>query len=186
MPDFIAVAGDVGQVGWVEKAAVTDPSDRTWPVYADDLRTVVGLLVPGRGFVPAGIDPNAAPTKDVHVGVASPAAPAAGNVTVYVRNCSATMAWIGIVSDGRAQAIGSGGYWPNGYVGAGDFAVPDGAQLVVFDRNPSEAGAAPRQLIYVGGAAAVPEPRWVNVDAAGHAAVGSGTPDWWQGVKPPC
>jgi len=186
MPDFIAVAGDVGQVGWVEKAAVTDPSDRTWPVYADDLRTVVGLLVPGRGFVPAGIDPNAAPTKDVHVGVASPAAPAAGNVTVYVRNCSATMAWIGIVSDGRAQAIGSGGYWPNGYVGAGDFAVPDGAQLVVFDRNPSEAGAAPRQLIYVGGAAAVPEPRWVNVDAAGHAAVGSGTPDWWQGVKLPC
>lgn len=26
----------------------------------------------------------------------------------------------------------------------------------------------------------------VNTDRAGVAAVGSGEPEWWQGVKPPC
>src|SRR4051794_28584522 len=74
MPDFIAVAGDIGRVGWVEKAAVTDGSDQSWPVYADDLRTVVGHLVPGRGFVAIGDDPNAAATNEVQVGAATPVA----------------------------------------------------------------------------------------------------------------
>jgi hypothetical protein len=190
MPDFIAVAGDVGEVGWVEKAAVLDPADRTWPVYADDLRSVVGQLVPGKGFVPAGVDPNAVPTKDVQVGPATPGAPGLGgggfNVTVYVRNCSPEMGWIAVVNGGSVQGVGAGGFWPNGQVGAGEFAVPDGGQLVVLDRSPSDAGAAPRQLIYAGGSAADPVVRWVNIDAAGRAVVGSGTPDWWAGANPRC
>jgi hypothetical protein len=186
MPDFIAVAGDVGEVGWVEKAAVTDPADRVWPVYADDLTTVVGQLVPGRGFVPAGVDPNAVPTIDVQVAPVTPGIGGTGNVTVYVRNCGSEMVWVGVVSDGQAQAIGAGGYWPNGYVGGGDFVVPTGAQLVIFDRSPSEPGAAPRQRIYAGGSAAEPVTRWVNVERSGNAVVGEGVPAWWQGVNAPC
>ena len=185
MPDFIAVAGDVGQVGWVERAAVTDPSDRAWPVYADDLRTVVGQLVPGKGFVPAGVDPNTVPKKDVQVAPASPAAPAPPNVMVFVRNCSSTMAWIGVTNAGQVLP-GAAGYWPNGYVGSGDFVVPDGGQAVVLDRDPTDPGAAPRQLIYVGGSAPGPVARWVDIDASGNAMVGGGTPERWAGVKPPC
>ena len=186
MPDFIAVAGDVGRVGWVEKAAVTDVSDRTWPVYGDDLRTVVGHLVPGKGFVPTGVDPNAASTKEVKVGPASPGPGGGGNVTVYVRNCSPTMAWIAVVSGGQVQAVGSGGYWPNGIVGAGDFDVGSGDRLVVVDHDPREPGAAPRRSIYLGGSSTEPVSRWVNIDKAGGADVGSGIPDWWGGVNPPC
>ena len=187
MPDFIAVAGDVGQVGWVEKAAVTDPSDRTWPVYADDLVAVVGHMVPGKGFVPAGVDPKSVPTKDVQVGPASPDGLAgAGNVQVYVRNCSTAMAWIAVISGGRVQPMGAAGFWGDGNMGVGDFVVPEGALLVIVDRSPTEPGVAARQLIYTAGTAVEPVARWVNVDPAGVATMGSGTPGWWEGVQPPC
>jgi hypothetical protein len=186
MPDFIAVAGDVGQVGWVEKAAVTDGSDQSWPVYADDLRTVVGHMVPGRGFVPTGVDPNAVPTKEINVGAATPVAGVAAAVIVYVRNCSDVMAWIAVAGGGHVQGLGAGGFWPNGYIGAGDFKVAAGEQLVVVDRDPAEAGAEPRQLIYARGSDAGPISRWVNIDKSGDAVVGLGTPAWWQGAKPPC
>jgi hypothetical protein len=188
MPDFIAVAGDVGRVGWVEKAAVTEPSDRSWPVYADDLRTVVGQLVPGRGFVPAGVDPNAVPTIEVQVGAASPGAAAGGpwNVVVYVRNCSVEMVWIAVVSGGQVQGIGAAGFWPDGYIGSGDFSIGAGDRVVVLDRSPTEGGAVPRQLVYAGGSADEPVVRSVNIDKAGTAVVGNGELAWWQGVKPPC
>ncbi|MEA2673036.1 MAG: hypothetical protein QOI92_228 [Chloroflexota bacterium] len=186
MPDFIAVAGNVGQVGWVEKAAVSDPSDQTWPVYADDLRTVVGHLVPGRGFVPTGVDPNAVPTKDVQVGAATPVAAGVATVMVYVRNCSDVMAWIAVVSGGHIQAVGSGGFWPNGYIGAGDFNVSAGDQLIVVNRDPREVGAVARQLIFARGSDAGPVTRSVNIGTSGNAVVGIGTPPWWEGVKPPC
>ena len=65
-PDFIAVAGrEDGIAGWVAKSYVfptervvkgrpgaLPPADPPEPVYADDLRTVVGYLVVGEGFVP--------------------------------------------------------------------------------------------------------------------------------------
>lgn len=186
MPDFVAVAGDVGRVGWVEKAAVIDGSGGTWPVYGDDLRTVVGQLVPGRGFVPRGADPRAVPTKEVRVGAATPDAGGTGNVMVLFRNCSGAIVWIAVVSAGQLQAIGSAGYWPNGYVGAGDFTVAVGDELVVVDRDPKEPAAAPRQLIYAVPSDAGLVTRWVNIDKAGSATVGSGTPEWWHGVNPPC
>jgi hypothetical protein len=96
------------------------------------------------------------------------------------------MAWIAVVDGGHIQEIGSGGYWPHGYIGRGDFTLAAGEQLVVVDRDPGEAGAAPRQLIYAGGSDAGPISRWVNVDKAGGAAVGVGTPAWWLGAKPAC
>ena len=74
-PDYVAVAGEVGIAGYVAKEAVVDPGDRTWPVYGEDLRTVVGHLVPGRGLVPAGVDPESAPTFEVHAGPATPGVP---------------------------------------------------------------------------------------------------------------
>ena len=67
------------------------------------------------------MDPNAVPAKDVQVGPASPDAAGPGNVTLCVRNCSPNMAWMAVVSGGQVQAIGSGGYWPNGIVGAGGY-----------------------------------------------------------------
>ncbi len=73
VPDFVGVAGAEGVVGYVAKDAVlNDPGDQTWPVYGDDLRTVVGQLMPGRGFVPLGVDPAAIPTYAVQVGPGEP------------------------------------------------------------------------------------------------------------------
>jgi hypothetical protein len=156
-------------------------------VYADDLRTVVGHMVPGRGFVPTGVDPHAVPTKEINVGAATPAAGgAAATVMLYVRNCSDVMAWIAVSGGGHVQGIGAGGFWPDGYIGAGDFIVAVGEELVVVDRDPAEAGAASRQLIYARESDAGPISRWVNIGKSGDAVVGIGTPVWWQGAKPPC
>jgi hypothetical protein len=63
VPDFIPASDREGNiVGWVSKhlAVPTDLSlDRSViPVFADDLRTVVGHMIAGRGFVPLGADPN--------------------------------------------------------------------------------------------------------------------------------
>lgn len=64
VPDFVPVWGSDGRsyIGYVPKEYVLDPFEqpsvnappvvRDWPVYADDLKTLVGHLVSGRGFVP--------------------------------------------------------------------------------------------------------------------------------------
>lgn len=60
MPDFIAVGGRNGEiVGYVskdyflqERAGPGRGAADPWPVYGDDLRTIVGYLVSGKGFVP--------------------------------------------------------------------------------------------------------------------------------------
>ena len=60
MPDFIAVAGPSGGVGYAPRALVlgTGPTNGyvggppDVPVYAADLRTLVGYWMSGRGFVP--------------------------------------------------------------------------------------------------------------------------------------
>lgn len=63
VPDFIPALDRSGdEVGWVSKhlAVPVDQSlDRTViPVFGDDLKTVVGHMIAGRGFVPLGADPN--------------------------------------------------------------------------------------------------------------------------------
>ena len=65
VPNFIpAVSGD-RNVGWIWSADVMPPpgEDRVEivPVYADDLRTVVGRMFPDVGFVPLGSEDEALP-----------------------------------------------------------------------------------------------------------------------------
>jgi hypothetical protein len=75
-PDFIAYAGRTDRIiGWVPKSYLLDPGQHCRgpqcdpiPVYADDLRTIIGHDVPGRGFVPLGVDPAAVPERPVVVG----------------------------------------------------------------------------------------------------------------------
>jgi hypothetical protein len=69
VPDFVSQLGrDGSPVGYVSRQAMLDPSGgerdvlgrptaATWPVYGDDLKTVVGHLVPDKGFIPLGVDP---------------------------------------------------------------------------------------------------------------------------------
>ena len=61
-PDFIPALGHRGEVvGYVSKHhALPDPADADLdavPVFTEDLRTLVGHMVAGRGFVPLGSDP---------------------------------------------------------------------------------------------------------------------------------
>ena len=52
-PDFIAIAGhDGGIAGYARKADVLATDPAPFPVFADDLRTVVGQMVPDKGVHP--------------------------------------------------------------------------------------------------------------------------------------
>jgi hypothetical protein len=85
VPDFIAYAGRTDRViGWVPKSYLLDPGQHCngpqcdqIPVYADDLTTLIGHDVPGRGFVPLGVDPATVPERPVMVGpsLGAPASP---------------------------------------------------------------------------------------------------------------
>lgn len=73
VPDYIVALGrDGNPVGYASKEQVFSlvpdafgkdgrPLDQPIPVYADDLATVVGHMVSGRGFVPLGTDIEAVP-----------------------------------------------------------------------------------------------------------------------------
>lgn len=69
-PDFIAVAGQGGGIaGYTPRRYLfSAPSQEPWPVYADDLRTLVGHMIAGKGFVPVGVDPATVPNKHVEAG----------------------------------------------------------------------------------------------------------------------
>jgi len=70
VPDFIAFVGQTDHiVGWVPSEYLIGhgPGDEPIPVYGDDLRTLVGHSVPGKGFVPLGIDPQMVPDIPVQV-----------------------------------------------------------------------------------------------------------------------
>ena len=76
VPDFIAYVGGTDRIiGWVPKSYLLEPGQHCTglqcdpiPVYADDLVTLIGHDVPGRGFVPVGVDPAALPEQPVLVG----------------------------------------------------------------------------------------------------------------------
>src|SRR3954447_14358714 len=92
VPDFVAAADGAG---WVPKSFLLAPGrDEEIPVYGDDLTTLAGHLVAGKGFVPLGVDPAAAPAAPVMAGPSDPAAPAGPGFVLYVRNATATEAWI--------------------------------------------------------------------------------------------
>lgn len=76
VPDFVGYVGQTDHViGWVPKSYFLDPAQHCTgpqcdpiPVYADDLTTLIGHDVPGRGFVPVGVDPATVPALPVQVG----------------------------------------------------------------------------------------------------------------------
>lgn len=85
VPDFISYVGRTDRIiGWVPKSYLLDPGQHCngpqcdpIPVYADDLTTFIGHDVPGRGFVPLGVDPATVPERPVVVGPSldAPASP---------------------------------------------------------------------------------------------------------------
>jgi hypothetical protein len=88
VPDFIAYSGRADRIiGWVPKSYLLQPEQHCGgargpqcdpiPVYANDLITLIGHDVPGRGFVPLGEDPATLPERPVQVGqsFAPPATP---------------------------------------------------------------------------------------------------------------
>ncbi len=184
VPDFVAVAGPAGIAGYVSKEAVLAPTDRSWPVYGDDLRTIVGQLVPGRGFVPAGVDPGSVPTFRVDVAPVQPGHTASqGVVHVYVRNGASVDVWIAVVTLGQVQP-GGAGFPGSGYIGIACLQVPEGSQLVILDRPPGELGASARRILKIGGTSS-PDDFWVDVAPNGLLQTGTGTPGWWAD-EPPC
>ena len=79
VPDFIpALDRDGTQAGYVAKdLAIPDgrPINVPIPVYGDDLKTIVGHMYPGRGFVGLGASPGSVPTFSVVTGGEPAAAP---------------------------------------------------------------------------------------------------------------
>lgn len=62
VPDFIPVEDSSGKtVGWAaaqQAIPLSTPMDGPVPVYGDDLKTVVGSVYPGVGYVPLGVNPS--------------------------------------------------------------------------------------------------------------------------------
>jgi hypothetical protein len=77
VPDYVTALDRQGNpVGYVKRDALGvfsgRPDDAFMPVYADDLKTVVGHMVTGRGFVPVGSSDAAVPTFEVTTSESSP------------------------------------------------------------------------------------------------------------------
>jgi hypothetical protein len=176
-PDFIAVAGrESGIAGYARREDILNPTDHAFPVYGDDLRTVVGQMVPGKGFIPVGVDPNAIPKLPVVVAPATQNAPDGSKVVIYVRNDTTTTMWNGVLVNGAVTD--GGGFWGEN-IGAGCYAMPAGSQLVLLDRSPSDAQASVIRLVYTRGLEPEAPQMWVAADSAGDITQGVGVPDWW-------
>jgi hypothetical protein len=80
VPDFVPASDQNGEiVGYVPKAYIVDgladptdslgrPQSPNIPVFAADLKTLVGYMVPDKGFVPLGTSPESVPTIPVQQG----------------------------------------------------------------------------------------------------------------------
>jgi hypothetical protein len=181
VPDFIAVAGaDGGSPGYVPARFLLDPpTDEPVPVYGDDLVTLVGHMVPGRGFVALGINPQSIPTFTTGVGP-PPGRSTGRGVTVYVRNASDRTAWIAVL---RGDALGDA----QGYdePGIGCLAMEPGDRLVRLATAPREAPFEIMQTLFVDRGTDLPA-QWLDVAADGSATRGAGVPSWWTDGPPPC
>lgn len=177
-PDFLAVVGrDAGRAGYARKADILGPGDAPFPVYGDDLRTVVGQMVPGRGFVAAGVDPASVPTFAAEVGPSSSSSgEASGQVVLYVRNDTSNEAWI-TVEVGRQRWNSTGFRGQN--MGVGCYSMPAGSRLVLLDRSPEQPGASVVRAIYVRRQETEPPSLWVMIGKDGSVQQGTGVPDWW-------
>jgi hypothetical protein len=183
-PDFIAVAGEDGGIaGYVRKEAVVPPGDGSVPVYADDLRTVVGEMVPDKGFIPAGVDPLTVPKRPVTTAPSSGPSPAGGSgVALYVRNDRAGEIWVAVQTAG--QTTGGGGFWGQ-TIAVGCYPMAATSRLVLLDRSATEPGASVMRVIYVRAAEPTPPTLWITIARDGAVEQGTGIPAWWTG-PPSC
>lgn len=190
-PDFIAVAvGNRDDIGYVRKEfLLPEPTTSTelphgdpWPVYAEDLRTLIGNMVPGKGFVPLGVDPATIPNRPVQMGPSFGPVDGAHVLTLYVRNASTATAWVASLMDGTVRESSSflGG------VGAKCLTSAPGGRLVLMDRPPDDVAGQTTLEIRVpdGGDEAVT--LWIDVDPQGVVTHGQGVPDWWPGARQAC
>jgi hypothetical protein len=182
-PDFLAVAGPTGIAGYAPKGDVLGAGDAPFLVYGDDLRTVVGQMVPNRGFVPVGVDPATVPTFAVEAGpsgVSTGARPT--KVALYVRNEGPTEAWVSMQAG--TQNWDSTGF-ATGNPGVGCYDMVPGSRLVLLDRSPSDPGSAVLKSIYTRGNEPEPPSLWISIAPDRSVQQGIGTPGWW-GVPQTC
>jgi hypothetical protein len=176
-PDFIAVAGrEAGIAGYARKADVLGPADAAYPVFADDLQTVVGQMVPGTGFVPVDVDPNAVPKIPVVAAPSDQGQSDSSKVVLYVRNDASTEVHDAVLVGG--QINDSGGFGGQN-IGAGCYSMPVGSRLVLLDRSATEPGASVIRDIYTRGADPLGASLWIVISKGGTVSQGTGVPDWW-------
>lgn len=192
-PDFIAVAGqDRDIVGYVPKqylfpeptALAELPHDEAWPVYAEDLRTLIGHMVQGKGFVPLGVDPNTVPGRPVQQGP-SPAPPIGetGGMTVYVRNASKSPASLAAMIGG--QAAGPANEFSQG-VGVACLPMVAGGRLVLTAGAPLDGGQAQGRDIEVPADPYGSAILWIDINVGGDVIQGLGVPVWWPHAPQAC
>ena len=67
-PDFVPVWGRAENIAGYVRQADLDGQQTVIPVYGADLTTIVGHMVPDKGFVPVGVDPQTIPDFPVQAG----------------------------------------------------------------------------------------------------------------------
>jgi hypothetical protein len=190
-PDFIAVAGrDGGIAGYAPRSyLLPEPTTTTGrpveadiPVYGNDLQTLIGHMVAGKGFVPLGVDPATVPKVPVQAGPSIVAgADESASLTMYVRSAAQKTSWFAIAPVG---AVGAQGF--NAGVGVGCLDVPVGGQLVMVDRSPQDTGARAIRVLYERAKATVQPEIWINIGADGAVTQGLGVPEWWTSGPQSC
>ncbi len=173
-PDFIGAWGadGVSIAGYVAERDLTPTSDPApwWyqvpsppdagiPVYAGDLRTLVGHMAPGSGFVPLSLDPD---------GV--------GELTLFVRTALASGTWFAVLpTPSEPQEVGFD------ETGVACLQMPAGTHLAMLDRSPATDGFREVRTIVGAGESVGPVTRWVDIASDGAITSGDGTPAWWVG-----
>ena len=197
VPDFVAAWGRDGVTiaGYVPKRYLVGasgsapgspgnlPQGPGEPVYGEDLTTIVGYMVGGRGFVPLGVDPSSVPTFPVQQGpaVSAPAGPST-SLTLYIRNAATKTYWFGVVP--ASDTVGAVGATIPVLVAC--LNVPVDGQAVMFDRPPQDAGAITLRVIYHRAQASAPPTLWVDIASDGTVRQGTGVPPWWTTAPQGC
>lgn len=191
VPDFIAVAvGNGGELGYVRKELLL-PAPTTYselphrdplPVYADDLRTLIGHIIEGKGFVPLGVDPAMIPNRPGQMGPSFGPPEGAHVVTLYVRNASVATVWVaslveGTVTESTTLAAG---------VGVRCLTSAQDGRLLLMDRPPDEPDGQTWVEIDVPIGTDEAVALWIDIDGWGAIAHGQGVPDWWSAAPQGC
>ena len=183
VPAFVAIAGRDGSLaGYARREDVLGPGDAPFLVYAEDLQTVVGQVFPGKGFVPAGVDPDSIPEIPVVVAPSGLVRRDDVDLVLYVQNDSLAEIHDAVLVDG--QITSSGDFWGQS-VGIGCYSMPLGAQLVLLDRSASKQGPSVVREIYTRGEEAKPPALWITVSRDGSVQQGTGVPAW-ASASPSC